>query len=155
MGAENDRRVVGLRFEVNAVFGGGGQGDLQLRVALLYRHQPGHQPADGAGWRLQAHHRLLLTRLLGDGDQAAKRRLELRIEGAALGRQAQPARVAFKKRETEPSLQRGNLAAHRALGQAQLARGVGQVEVPGSHQKGLDGIKRQGAPRHVVSSYAF
>lgn len=125
MSPEDDGGVIGFGPEIDAMFRGGGQGDLQFRVAPLDSHQPGNQPANGAGRRLQAYHGLLLTSLFCHCDQTAKRRLELRVEGAALRRKMQAARVAGKKRETKPRLQRRNLAADGALSQAEFARGMG------------------------------
>jgi len=140
MRAKDNGGIERLGPEVDRMLGGGGQRNLHLRKALFNLNQPRHKPAHCAGWGFKPDHALLLARLFGDQHHLVKRRHKLRIERAALRRQAQAACQTLKQRKPEPGFQRGNLAAHRALGQAQLFRRVRQVQVPGGHQKSFDSV---------------
>ncbi len=67
MRAENNRRVVGLGFEIDVMIGGGGERYLHVAERFFQLHQLWHQPADGAGRGFQADDVVLLARLLGGG----------------------------------------------------------------------------------------
>ena len=82
--AEHDGRVVRFGFEIDVMIGGGGQGDLQIRLLTLHLQQARHQPAHGAGGRLEPDHGLLAAGLVGHGQQVFERRLQFREQGAAL-----------------------------------------------------------------------
>ena len=155
MGAKDNGGIIGFGFEIDAVIVGGGQGNLQFRLFALQLQQPWHQPAHGAGGHLQAHHRLLRPGLVRHREKMFIRRAQIRQQGAALRGETQPASVALKQRKTKPAFQRGDLTAHRPLGQAELFCRMGQIQMSGGNNKRLNGSERECAMRHRTSRYDF
>jgi len=134
---------------------GGGQGDLQFGLLAFHLQQSRHQPAHGAGRHFKAHHGLLGAGLVCHCQKMFIRGAQIRQQGAALRGETQPAGVTLKQWKAEPAFEGGDFAAYRALGQAQLFCGMGQIQMPRGNDKGLNGGKRERTTRHRTSRYDF